>query len=148
LSPHVEFKPGNSRFSKIDRGGGTSTGGGVGAGIFDEIVVDTGGADRTVEIGRLLGAKAAKIARTKNSQSSLPSCHLRGKELALLATFVARNSRFVQPSWQGTRALRVTAAESQRFCRLSGRDETELVTSRRNRNKKCTVGCGMRILTH
>jgi hypothetical protein len=92
LSPHVEFKPGNSRFSKIDRGGGTSTGGGVGAGIFDEIVVDTGGADRTVEIGRLLGAKAAKIARTKNSQSSLPSCHLRGKELALRATFVARNA--------------------------------------------------------
>jgi hypothetical protein len=93
LSPHVEFKPGNSRFSKIDRGGGTSRGGGVGAGIFDEIVVvDTGGADRTVEIGRLLGAKAAKIARTKNSQSSLPSCHLRGKELALRATFVARNA--------------------------------------------------------
>ena len=72
------------------------------------------------------------------------TCNLR----YLRAIFVARNASFVQPSWQGTRALRVTTAESQRFCRLSGRDETELVTSRRNRNKKCTVGCGMRILTH
>jgi hypothetical protein len=94
LTPHVEFKPGNRRFSRIDRGGGTSTVGGVRAGIFDEIVVvvDTGGADRAVEIGRLLGAKAAKIARTKNLQSSLPSCHLRGKERELRATFVARNA--------------------------------------------------------
>jgi hypothetical protein len=65
-------------------------------GIFDEIVVvvDTGGADRTVEKGRLLGAKAAKIARTTTLQSTLPSCHLRGEERKRSATFVARNARF------------------------------------------------------
>ena len=65
----------------------------MGAGIFDEIVVvDTGGADRAVEIGRLPGAKAAKIARTTNLQSTLPSCHLRGEERKRRATFVARNA--------------------------------------------------------
>ena len=68
----------------------------MGAGIFDEIVVvDTGGADRAVEIGRLPGAKAAKIARTKNLQSSLPSCHLRGNERELRAIFVERRELFV-----------------------------------------------------
>ena len=65
--------------------------------------------------------RVAKIARTTNLHSSLPSCHFRGKERALRATFVAR----------GGELLRVTAGVSQRFCRLSVRAETESMTSRR-----------------
>ena len=77
------------------------------------------------------------MALTAKLQSSLPSCHLR-------AIFVARNASFVQPSWQGTRALGVTAGVLQRLCRSSGRDKLKLVTSRRDRNQKRTGFYGIR----